>query len=72
MISGMRLAKPIADQVFVNNLLERPDALASGLAEVVKPFYQLAAPLLFGVLRHGLFRCPQLLTLTVRFFDWII
>jgi len=52
--TGRAIAQPIADQVFVNNLLERPNALLSDIAEVVKSFFQFTTPLLFGLLGHGL------------------
>jgi hypothetical protein len=52
--TGRAIAQPIADQVFVNNLLERPNALLADIAKVVKSFFQFTPPLFLGFLGDGL------------------
>src|ERR1700684_4472122 len=48
------VAQAISDQIFVNNLLERPNALLSDVAEVVKSIFQFTPPLFLGFLGDGL------------------
>jgi len=48
------VAQPVADQVFVDDCLEAPDALLTNIRDVVKSSLEFAPPLLLRVLCHRL------------------